>query len=265
MIVVSQIGEILFSIPEWLGRLLLLFWDSVVDILRLLLAKYNWRLFRELRRATLIQVWYTALQIVALIVLIGIGTGAILLMGAYTTLRTLGAEDIFLLIFRHLLVLELLPLLLSVIVIARSATAITADVASQVINGEIEVMRVHNMSANLLVVVPRILAVPLSLFVLEAFFMLSLLGSMVILAPFQDGVIAHILHGMQSIVTTMDIVWVLLKTMVFGVLIALISCYKGLNVFRDIRELPRASSQAVVLCMITVFLVDFVFAIGMWV
>lgn len=262
---ISQIGEILFSIPEWLGKLLILFWNSVIDIGRLLLAKYNWRLFRELRRSVLIQVWYTALQIVFLVALIGSGTGAVLLMGAYQTLRTIGAEDVFLLIFRHLLVLELIPLLLSVIVIARSATAITADVASQVINGEIEVMRVHNMSVNLLVVVPRILAIPLSLCILETFFILSLLGSMVILSPFQDGVIAHILQGMQSSIISSDIVWVGLKTIIFGVLIALISCHKGLNVSRDIRELPRASSQAVVLCMITIFVADFVFAIGIWV
>jgi phospholipid/cholesterol/gamma-HCH transport system permease protein len=53
-----------------------------------------------------------------------------------------------------------------------------------------------------------------------------------------------------------DIQILTLKSLVFGLTMVVVACYKGLNVKRDIRDLPRASSQAVVSSIIAIFLLD---------
>ena len=74
-IMIATLGRTLLSFPEWLGRLFFLLFDMLVELFNLLRGKYQWSLFGILRKQTLLQVWYTAVQVIPLLTLVAIGLG----------------------------------------------------------------------------------------------------------------------------------------------------------------------------------------------
>ena len=176
---IVQLGRTLLSLPEWLGRLIFLFVDMFSAFYKLLSGQYQWSLLSKLRRQILLQVWYTSVQILPLLSLIAIGLAWILMNFGFGVLRQVGAEDLFVPVLQYGLIGEGLPLGLTLIILARSSTAVTADVASQVVNGDLDVMRAHDMSVPLLITTPRILGILLSFISVFGVFIGILVGSTV--------------------------------------------------------------------------------------
>lgn len=250
--------------PEWFGRLLFMIWDVIIDLTRLTRGRYQLRLFGVLKKQTLLQVWYTAIQVLPLLGSIAIGIGVVVLAIGFRTLQALGAEELFVPIFRHGVIGELLPLIISIIVLARSSTAMTADVASQVINGEMDLMRAHNMSPPLLILLPRIVGTSLSLLSLVGVCMGFLAASTFIIAPILELSLTQVQGLWSASLVLVDIQWVGIKLILNGLLISLISCYTAMNIRRDIRELPKASSQSVIISLFSLFLLEVVMLFFRW-
>jgi len=195
-------------------------------------------------------------QVLPLIIVIAGFFSISLLVLGYQNLRAVGAEAHFGEVVRFGVINGLGPLLTALIVIARSGTAITADVASQVIRGEVDVMKTHGVSASILIVLPRLLGVWISNLVLSTFFVLTVYLGFVIFAPILQLHVTEILMIVTEPLLPRDIFALTLKSSVFGLVIPLITVQQGLGVARDIRDLPRVSSKAVVACIIAVFIID---------
>lgn len=261
---IQQIGHSVLMFPEWFGRLLFMIWEIIVDLTRLIRGQYQLRLFAVLKRQTLLQVWYTAIQVMPLLGSISIGIGVLVLAIGFQTLQSIGAEELFIPILRHGIIGELVPLIISIIVLARSSTAMTADVASQVINGEMDLMKAHNMSPPLLILLPRILGTSLSLLSLVGICMGLLAASTFIISPLLDISLPQLKGIWSASLVLVDIQWVGTKLTLNGLLISLISCYTAMNIRRDIRELPKASSQSVIISLFSLFLLEAIMLFFRW-
>lgn len=261
---IVQLGRTLLSLPEWLGRLIFLFLDMFSAFYVLLTGHYQWSLFGRLRKQILMQVWYTGVQITPLLSLIAVGLGWTLMGVGFGALRTVGAEGLFVPILQYGLIGEGLPLGLTLTLLARSSTAVTADVASQVVNGDLDVMRAHGMSVPLLITAPRIVGILLSFLSVFGVFIGVLVGSTFLWAPLFDISNTQIRQLWLSGFALSDFRWIGIKLTTFALLVGSISCYKGLHIRRDIRELPKASSQAVILTLSAIFFTDGVFLFIRW-
>ncbi len=261
---ITRLGDTLLSFPEWLGRLVFLFVDMMVELLKLLTGRYQWGLFRILRTQTLLQVWYTAIQVLPLLSLIAMGLGGVLIGVGFGLLRQLGAEDIFIPLIQYGLLGEALPLGITLIILARSSTAITADVASQVVNGDVDVMRAHNMSVPLLITTPRVLGILLSFLSVFGIFIGVLIASTVLWAPIFDVSLIQLQQIWTSSLTIEDFQWVGLKLTLNALLIGSIACYTAMHIRRDMREIPKASSQSVILTLSSIFLLEGLFLFLRW-
>ena len=261
---ISQLGRTLLSLPDWLGRLIFLFVDMFAACYTLLSGQYQWSLFGKLRRQTLLQVWYTGVQIMPLLSLIAVGLGWLLMGFGFGVLRQVGAEDLFVPVLQYGLIGEGLPLALTLIILARSSTAVTADVASQVVNGDLDVMKSHGMSVPLLITTPRILGILLSFLSIFGVFIGILVGSTFLWAPLFDISNTQIQQLWVNGFALSDFRWIGIKLTTFALLVGSIACYKGLHIRRDIRELPKASSQAVILTLSSIFLADGMFLFVRW-
>ena len=182
----------------------------------------------------------------------------------FKTLVVLGAEELFVPILRFGIIGEIIPLIMSLIVLARSSTAMTADVASQVINGEMDLMKAHNMSPPLLILFPRILGLILSLLSLVGICMGILALSTFIAAPLLDISFAQLKSIWGQSLLIVDMQWVGLKLTLNALVISLIACYTAMKIKRDIRELPKASSQAVILSLFALFTVETLMIFFRW-
>ena len=253
---IRELGDALIAIPTWIGRVTFLLYYCIRDLARLFRGKYHWSLLGEIRKASLTQIWFTGIQVLPLIAIVAAAFSGTLISLGYQNLQLIGAEEFFGSFLRFGILTELGPLLIALIVIARSGTAMTADVASQTIRGESDVLAVHGMSVPLLVIIPRLIGGCLSTMLLAVFFMLIMYGGLFFWAPIFSVNFEEIRNNVLEPLQVLDIQVLLIKSFSFGFTMGIVACYKGLHVKRDIRDLPRASSQSVVSSMIAIFILD---------
>lgn len=190
--------------------------------------------------------------------LIGIVLGY---MGAIQ-LRQFGAE-IFVVDLIAIAVLRELGILLTAIIVAgRSASAFTASIGSMKMREEIDAMRTLGLDPIQVLVVPRVLALLITL---------PLLGVVANAA----GLIGGAIMAWLVLDVSPEMFWVrlsdnidvwqylvgIIKAPFFALVIALIGCHHGLKVEGNAESLGRLTSASVVLAIFLVIVLDAVFAI----
>lgn len=192
-----------------------------------------------------------------IIALISFLIGMVLAYQSINQLRRFGAE-IYSIDFLGVAILREIAALLTAIVIAgRSGSAFTAQIGTMALNQEIDAIRMMGLSPFLTLVVPRFIAMIVCLPILVFFSMIiALLGGMVALnvvievSPFQ------FLHHLQRAVS-LKTFWVgFSKAPVFGILIALIGCFRGFQVKGSAESVGRMTTQSVVESIFLVIVCD---------
>lgn len=193
-----------------------------------------------------------------IVVLTGFFTGGVLILQTYPTLAYYGAQSNAGQGVAASLIRELGPVLTALMVAGRVGSAISAELGSMVVSQQIDAMRALGTSPVRKLVTPRIIALLVTLPLLTiAADMFGLVGG---------GLVARQMYGLDlnvyiSSVRTGsnidDIVAGIMKPIFFGVIIGLISCYKGLNTKGGTVGVGVSTTQAVVMSSITVIIADF--------
>jgi phospholipid/cholesterol/gamma-HCH transport system permease protein len=195
---------------------------------------------------------------VGIVVLTGFFTGGVIILQSYPTLEYYGAQSNAGQGVATGMIRELGPVLSALMVGGRVGSAISAELGSMVVSQQIDAMRALGTSPVRKLVTPRILALMLTLPLLTiAADLFGLIGG---------GVVARQLHGLDmnvyiSSVTTgtkiEDLVSGMIKPVFFGLIIGLISCYKGLSTKGGTVGVGLSTTQAVVASSINIIVADF--------
>lgn len=209
------------------------------------------------RKLLVLQVYFTGVQAVALVVSGGAALSVVALAVGHRTLARFGAEAYFGELMRLLILGELGPLLTALIVIGRSGTAIAAELSRMKIDNEIDAMVVHGVDPLACLGAPRLLGVALANVVLTVFLCASAYLTTVALSPWFETVSRSVFaRHLAEPIGPNDVTRCLAKGLLFGIVVPWLAMYQGLRVGRDPNEGPRAVLRAVVSAMIVVFLVD---------
>lgn len=153
---------------------------------------------------------------------------------------------------------ELGPVLTSLMVAARVGSGITAELGSMAVTEQ--VLAIEAMGANPIqkLVVPRVLATLIATPMLVVMAnVIGIIGGMVI-AIREAGVGSHFyIDSVRNTLIMDDFTSGIVKAAVFGFLIAIISCYQGLTTHGGTEGVGRATTRAVVLSSMTIFVSDF--------
>ena len=157
---------------------------------------------------------------------------------------------------------EVGPLIAAVLVIQRSGTAIATELALRTITGEIDSLRRMRIDPRDYLVVPRVLGVALSNAALTLYVQLIAVGGGMVLSSFMISVpLNEMLGNFFLLASPLDMIYSLLKSLMFGAAIAGIACYHGLHPnSRSINAVPQATIRAVTEATLTVMLLNVVFA-----
>ena len=152
---------------------------------------------------------------------------------------------------------ELGPVAVALLVVSRSASAIAGELAAMASNAEIDTLRAMGLDPVKHLVAPRLgallVAVPSLTIIADGLIMIGAwLGSSLFLGLTTRFFIEQT-HGA---VGQRDLVIGLGKSVLFAFLVAVISADEGLNVSRAPGAVARASSRAVVHCLIAVLAAD---------
>jgi len=157
-------------------------------------------------------------------------------------------------------VLELGPVLTAVVVAGRVGAGIAAELGSMTVSEQVDAIRALGADPIRKLVVPRLVATTLGLPMLSLFAnLLGVAGGLLIAT--QAGIGARFYYqSVVGVVTVSDLWHGLVKTLVFGALIAAIACHRGLRTTGGTVGVGRATTQSVVASSIAVFVSDFFLA-----
>jgi phospholipid/cholesterol/gamma-HCH transport system permease protein len=174
-------------------------------------------------------------------------------------LRLLGAVDFLGGFFVIEVVREIAPLITAVVVAGVGGTAITADLGARKVREELDALQVLGVDPVKNLVVPRFLSLVL---------VTGLFNIFAILFGFFGGMIAELEFGgslgpfwarLFSNATVTDLWGSVLKTSIFGAIIAIVCCYKGMTASGGAEGVGRAVNEAVVVAFLAFGAFNYVF------
>jgi phospholipid/cholesterol/gamma-HCH transport system permease protein len=201
----------------------------------------------------------TALPITALV------GGLIGVVLAYLTsqqLRQFGADAFIVDILGIALVRELGPMLAAILIAGRSGSAITAQIGVMRVTDELDAMRVMGISHTYRLVMPRAMALSIAMPLISGWTTIAgLIGGMVA-ADLSLGISPiFFVKALPAAVSLPNLVLGMSKSVVFGIMIALIGCHFGLRVRPNTESLGQGTTASVVTAITMVILVDALFAV----
>jgi len=157
---------------------------------------------------------------------------------------------------------ELSPLLTAIIVAGRSGSAYAAQIGTMKVTEEIDALRTIGISAQELLVVPKILALVLALPLLTVYADIAgLLGGMIMARAQLDVGYDLFFDRLEDAISLSSFLTGVAKAPVFAVIIALVGCYQGFKVTGSAASVGYHTTVSVVQSIFLVIVADAAFSI----
>jgi phospholipid/cholesterol/gamma-HCH transport system permease protein len=156
------------------------------------------------------------------------------------------------------IVMELGPVLTAVVVAGRAGAAIAAELGTMKVTEQIDALYTLGTDPVRYLVIPRLLAF---LMVLPLLTVISdftgILGGLFVARVKYDIPTIVYWHDIIDNMQVKHFVHGFLKTFVFAFLVSMVSCYKGVTTRGGAEGVGKATTQAVVISMVLVLVVDY--------
>lgn len=211
------------------------------------------------RAIALRQVYFTALQ-----VWVGFALFAALLSLVITditvvTARRFGLEQYALELVFRVLVLELLPLVTALFVGLRSGAAINTEVALMQLSGELAAMQAANVDPLRRQFVPRVLATATSVTALTVLACtLALALAYLVMYGTSPWGFADYTRTVALVFTPAALAGFVVKSLAFGVIVAVIPIAAGIETARQVRSAPIAVMGGMVRLFFALVLIEII-------
>ncbi|HEY7233625.1 MAG TPA: ABC transporter permease [Gemmatimonadaceae bacterium] len=172
-------------------------------------------------------------------------------------LKQYGAESVSALAIGWFGTREVGPLVVALLVVTRSASAITGELAAMTTGGEIDALRAMNLDPVKYLVAPKLAALCIALPALTIISDgLITLGGWLGTTLFLGFNSRFYLEQIRTSLSTSDIAIGAAKSLAFAFIIAIIAADEGLGVDRRVAAIGEATSRAVVYCLLGVLAAD---------
>lgn len=154
---------------------------------------------------------------------------------------------------------EIGPIVTGVIVAGVAGTAITADLGSRKIREELDALQVLGVDPVKNLVVPRFLALMIITGLLDVFALVFGLSSGILTELLYHQSLGGFFATLFSQASITDLWGSVVKCTLFGAIIAIVCCYKGMTASGGAAGVGRAVNQAVVVSFLGFFAFNYVF------
>ncbi len=203
------------------------------------------------------QMMTMGLDSVGIISLVGASVGAVLALQAAYSLKDFGALNYTGSLVCVAMARELGPLIAAIVICGRIGARIAAELGSMQVQEEVDALTTMAIHPVRYLVLPRVLALVLMLPCLTVIAdWMGMIGGYLI-GRFALGINpeVYIANSVRALVLK-DIYTGLMKSGLFSVLIALVSCHQGLSVSGGSDAVGKATTQAVVISIVLIIVVD---------
>ncbi|MBN2036342.1 MAG: ABC transporter permease [Chitinispirillaceae bacterium] len=209
------------------------------------------------------QMLYTGVEAFWLVSAIAFVAGSTIIMQAMTNMPKFGVSEYFGNILVIAVVRELGPFFTSIVVIGRSGAALASHIGTMRVNKEVAALEVMGIDPVYFLVMPALAGMVGAMICLNVYFdMVAIVGGLIVASFTVDVPFAIFLTKVLDAFTWVDILISTLKSTIFGVIIAIVSCHYGLKV-ATIRGVPQAAIKSVVGSMTGIIVVSVIVTVIM--
>jgi len=155
---------------------------------------------------------------------------------------------------------EIAPVLAGIMVAARCGSAMAAQIGTMAVTEQIDALRALNVRPVNYLVIPRLLACVSMVPILALVGMYAgIVGGYLVSV---DGGVASgaFMQSIKQFLKPWDFVGGMIKTVVFGAIVAIVSCQQGMRTSEGAVGVGKATTNAVVICMVLIYLTNFFLA-----
>jgi phospholipid/cholesterol/gamma-HCH transport system permease protein len=153
---------------------------------------------------------------------------------------------------------ELAPVLTAVVVAGRVGSAFAAEIGTMRVTEQIDALYILKTDPIDYLVIPRVIACSLMLPLLTIISLVTgLLGGLLISDSLYGISYSLFLQSAQNFLETWDLISSMLKSLIFGILIAIIGCSWGLTTTGGAKGVGQSTTTAVVTSLLAIFVANF--------
>jgi phospholipid/cholesterol/gamma-HCH transport system permease protein len=209
-----------------------------------------------------ITIYESGVRALGITALVGFLIGIVLSYLSALQLKLFGAEIYIIDILGLSIIRELGPLLAAILVAGRSGSAMTAQIGIMRVTEELDALSAMGISHSLRLVLPKVAALTVVMPLISVWTSSSaLLGGMFSAQNTLDIGYMQFFLKLPDAVPLLNVFIGLLKSAVFGLLIALVACHFGFRIKPNTESLGHETTNSVVASITIVIMVDAVFAI----
>mgnify|MGYP000268073601 CR=1 FL=1 len=252
---IEKVGRLTISAVEELGYALMMFYESVY-----------WLLFGKTHKqavglplilAQVVQIGALAMPIV---VVLCFSVGMMLSIQGLETLKPYGAQSQVVTGIALSVTREFSALITGIIVAGRSGSAITARIGTMKESQEIDALQVIGINPVRYLAAPALLAMIISMPILTLFGdLMGMLGASVYTVYELDMPIDIYMSRSFDVIAPFDLIQGLIKSVIFAVLIVVISVINGFQVKGGAEGVGLATTRSVVMSISAIVIADMIF------
>ncbi len=242
-----------FLIIENLGSGVISFFEETVNIFLMIYlsirATFNDQSqgLATIFRVISAQIYFSGWQAMPIISVIAVAVGSLFIMQSSAQLMLLGGSEMIGNLMVVIVVRELAPLMVAIVVVARSGTAVASEIGNMRVNREIEALEVMGIHPLSYIVFPRIAGGIISVLCLAFYFnVIALLGGFIVSSLVHNMSFSFYIESLARAFDTSDVFVFMVKNSFSGAIIFTVCCHSGMRVQGSPHEVPQATTRAVV-------------------
>jgi phospholipid/cholesterol/gamma-HCH transport system permease protein len=246
--IIKNIGSSVIEFANKVGKISIFIFEVLINLFS---KKYY---FKQIIKQ-FIEVGFYSLPVVGLT---AIFTGAVLALQSYSGFSRFSAESAIATVVVLSITRELGPVLASLMVAGRVGASIAAEIATMRVSEQIDALKILSTNPIKYLVIPRMLAL---VFMLPVLVLLSdiigVMGGYLVSVYSLDFNATIYLQNTSKYLKSWDVIQGLIKSSVFGFIIAIISSYFGYNSEKGAQGVGSATTSSVVLSSILILLSNY--------
>ncbi|MEA3369497.1 MAG: ABC transporter permease [Candidatus Ratteibacteria bacterium] len=248
------LGRYCFKAVNHAGRLFMLFFDTLY-----------WMVTPPYERKNISdQMVKIGIKSLPVVLITGAFTGMVLVVQTYYQFRRLSVESGIGAVVGFSMTRELGPVLTALILAGRVGAAITAELGTMKVTEQIDALESLAVSPIKYLVVPRFIACMTLLPILTVFSdFMGIIGGYFVGVKMMGVHGAFFLNNLKF-VNPSDIINGLIKASVFGMIIAIVSCYRGFITTGGAEGVGRSTTISVVASCMLILVSDFFLSVALF-
>ena len=250
----------LFILKRRIGQLITLFLRSIASIFA---SNHN---FKTDSRNVILQTFFTGIEIFPPLFMVATLFGTVTIIEVISLMGKMGMSDFVGNLLVVTIIRELGPIITAFLIAGRTGSSLTTYIGGMVINSEVDALATMGINPIRYLVMPSVIGGSIATVIMYIIFSSSAIGFGFLVtkgiifitgnAPNVQITWHYLSTEILKALTIPDFIFAIVKPLVFGIIITTNACYQALNIQRDIRQVPKATSRSVITSFLYVVLAD---------